>query len=580
MSEADGTIVSTTRILDNGLVHHRYNIVLLSEGYQQAQLGQFANDAAAFVARLNRTYPFNLVMNAVNVFRVDVSSTDSGADDPTCGMPPNTCGGAGTTARTYFDATFCGDNSNRRLLTVNEALALKVATAQVPQHRLVVVIVNSATFGGAGGSVAVYSLAPNAIDIALHEIGHTAFALADEYEYFRGCESDETDRNNHPAVEPSAVNVTVTGFNDLSRLKWREYVRAGTALPTKKNANCAKCDPQASPVPAGTVGAFEGADYYHCSAYRPEFDCKMRKVANEFCRVCSVAIIHRLRPYSSVSLRFAWKGVGGDQTLYNGRGNDRDQDDLQGFGSSAAPALVSDNGALMAWKGVSNDQGIYYSRQRHIDGVTWDSQRNVSGVGTSTGPALAKFQGQVHMAWKGAFNDQGIYFNRWDNGVPGAQRNVAGVGTSTRPALAAYRGRLFMAWKGIANDPSMWFTSYDGSTWAGQRPIPNVGTSTYPALAVLNDRLFMVWKGIDGDQSVWFTSFDCNRWAAQAPVPNIGTATGVSLSAGPDRLFLAWSGVSGDPSLYYTTFDGMNWGRQHNYLGTGSSAVPSVLATF
>lgn len=580
MSESDGTVVGRTQILDNGAVTRLFNIVVLSEGYQQAQLGQFANDAAAFVARLARTAPFHLVMNSINVFRVDVSSTDSGADDPTCGTPPNTCGGAGTTARTYFDATFCGDSTNRRLLTVNNTTALKVANAQVPQQRLVVVIVNSTTFGGAGGSVATYSLAANAIDIAIHEVGHTAFALADEYEYFRGCASGETDRNNHPAVEPSAVNVTVTGFNDLSRLKWREYVRTGTALPTTANANCARCDPQASPVPAGTVGAFEGADYYHCGAYRPEFDCKMRTLGSEFCRVCSAAIIRRLRPYSSISLRFAWKGVGGDQSLYNGRGNDRDQDKLRGFGSSSAPALVNDNGALMAWKGVGNDQGIYYSRQRHIDGVTWETQRNVSGVGTSTGPALAMFQGRVHMAWKGAFGDQGIYFNRWDSGVPGSQRNVPGVGTSTRPALATFQGRLYMAWKGIGGEQSMWFARYDGSSWGAQAPIPNVGTSSYPALAALGNRLYLVWKGIEGDQSVWFSSFDGSRWAPQAPVPGIGTATGVSLCAGPDRLFLTWSGVAGDPSLYYTTFDGMNWGRQHNYLGTGSSGVPAVLVIF
>lgn len=48
----------------------------------------------------------------------------------------------------------------------------------------------------------------------------------------------------------------------------------------------------------------------------------------------------------------------------------------------------------------------------------------------------------------------------------------------------------------------------------------------------------------------------------------------------PVRLLLAWSGVAGDPSLYYTAFDGTSSGRQHNYLGTGSTDVPSVLVTF
>jgi hypothetical protein len=572
VSASDGTVGPTTKILANGSPVYRYNIVLLAEGYQSGQLGQFANDANDFVRRLAEIPPFHLVMNALNVYRVDVSSTDAGADNPA------TCGGPGTTAATYFDATFCGDGINARLLTVDQALALQVATAAVPQVHLVVVIVNSTIFGGAGGGVAVYSLAPGAINTAVHEIGHTAFKLADEYEFLRGCMSGETDRNNHPGVEPSAPNVT-TRATSTSALKWRRYVLGGTAVPTTSNPNCTTCDPQASPVPAGTVGAFEGADKYHCGAFRPEFDCMMRSLDQDFCRVCSDVVLTRLRPYSRVSLRFAWKGVGGDQTIYNGRGNDEDQDDLW-HGTSAGPALVRDHtGAFMAWKGAGGDLGIFYSRQRHPDGVTWETPRNVPGVGTSTGPALAMFRGTIHMVWKGIPGDQGIYFNAFPNGLPAAQRNVPGVGTSTCPALAVYRDRLFMAWKGIDGDQSLWFGSYDGNQWTAQAPVPNVGTSASPALAVLNDRLYMVWKGIDDEPDVWFTSFDGVSWQPQAPVSNVGTNTGVSLSSGPDRLFMAWRGIEGDPSLYYTTFDGTRWGRQHNYFGTGSSHIPSVLAT-
>ncbi|MGH2689669.1 MAG: hypothetical protein ACRDKW_12820, partial [Actinomycetota bacterium] len=122
----------------------------------------------------------------------------------------------------------------------------------------------------------------------------------------------------------------------------------------------------------------------------------------------------------------AWKGVGGDQKLYGGRGDDGDQDDIF-HGSSAGPALVRDHtGAFMGWKGAGGDPGVYYSRQQHMDGVTWDTRRGVPGVGSSTGPALAMFRGSIHMAWKGTAGDQGIYFNAFPNGMPGPQRNVPG----------------------------------------------------------------------------------------------------------------------------------------------------------
>ena len=49
---------------------------------------------------------------------------------------------------------------------------------------------------------------------------------------------------------------------------------------------------------AGTVGAFTGAFYNHCGAYRPEFDCKMRTLSKPFCSVCQNRIAVKLNPYA------------------------------------------------------------------------------------------------------------------------------------------------------------------------------------------------------------------------------------------------------------------------------------------
>ncbi|HKP45959.1 MAG TPA: M64 family metallopeptidase, partial [Pyrinomonadaceae bacterium] len=57
------------------------------------------------------------------------------------------------------------------------------------------------------------------------------------------------------------------------------------------------CDPQPSPVAAGTVGLFEGADYYHCGVWRPEFNCRMRNLSQPFCGVCQQAIVKKLTPF-------------------------------------------------------------------------------------------------------------------------------------------------------------------------------------------------------------------------------------------------------------------------------------------
>ena len=81
-------------------------VAVVSEGYESGDLGQFADDVDDFIATWFATPPFDQVVNqqAFNVYRVDVASTDSGADDP------GTCaGGTGTLVDTYFDGSYCWD---------------------------------------------------------------------------------------------------------------------------------------------------------------------------------------------------------------------------------------------------------------------------------------------------------------------------------------------------------------------------------------------------------------------------------------------------------------------------------------
>lgn len=283
MGVGDGTVIGTTKIVDHGSPSERWNLVLVGDGYRSTELTQFATQAQDFVNTLFATPPFDEryffgrhLSDAINVYRIDVSSTDSGADDPVA------CGGTGAAPATYFDAMFCNAGI-RRLLQVNGGTVANVVNAQVPQAHMTMVLVNSPIYGGSGGSIATFSMASGANEIGLHEMGHVAFGLADEYEYWAGCGID-TNRNNHPASEPSEENVTID--SNRATIKWGDLIDPATPLPTTDNANCAVCDPQASPVPVGTVGAFEGAHYYHCDAYRPEFNCRMRALYYPFCAVC------------------------------------------------------------------------------------------------------------------------------------------------------------------------------------------------------------------------------------------------------------------------------------------------------
>jgi hypothetical protein len=293
MSTSDGAVLGATKIVDSGPASQKFNLVLLSDGYRASEMAQFAADAQAFVDFLFATPPFDdlRLRCAINVFRVDVTSTDSGADDPST----PTCPGTGAVAATYFDATFCGNGAIRRLLTVNNATVLDVLDVQVPEWHQALVIVNSSIYGGSGGQVGVTSTSGTWERIAIHEFGHSAFGLADEYEYYAGCGVD-VGQDNYPGGEPAEPNVTID--TDRTTIKWSDLIDAATPMPTTSNPDCTQCDPQPSPVAPGTVGAFEGARYYHCGAYRPEFNCMMRTLSAQFCAVCQRRIRETLAPFA------------------------------------------------------------------------------------------------------------------------------------------------------------------------------------------------------------------------------------------------------------------------------------------
>jgi hypothetical protein len=287
VTTADGRVIGTTKIVDNGSPAERWNLVFLGDGYQDSQIPDYGVDVQRVVDVLFQTPPFDRVRPGINVFRVDVASTDSGADDPV------DCGGTGQTARTYFDASFC-NNGIQRLLVADAGTALTVASAEVPEWHALLMVVNSPIYGGSGGIVGVFSLAPQADEIALHEMGHSAFALADEYEFYFGCGID-IDRDRHPGFEPFEANVTTN--TDRATLKWRDLVAPATPIPTTTNADCTQCDPQPDPQPEGTVGLYEGAHYYHCGAFRPQFNCRMRQLNVPFCTVCQQRIRTVLDPF-------------------------------------------------------------------------------------------------------------------------------------------------------------------------------------------------------------------------------------------------------------------------------------------
>lgn len=293
-ASACNRIRRTEKIVNKGPDAHRWNLVILAEGYRGEELDSFAKRAGELAEWLLASPPFEEFQDAINIHRVDVESCESGADHP---------GGCedGVEVDTYFDATFCRhENWPDRLLVVNTAKVIDVLEREVPHWDVGMVIVNSTKRGGSGADMVPVISAGSPFGVALHEIGHSAFGLADEYDYHFGPDDPQDfeppDYRRYDGPEPQEPNLTAA--TTRSQAKWTHRIPVGSSLPTSEKQDCEQSDwGSSSPTPPGVVGLFEGAGYHRCGLFRPEFNCRMRQSNVEFCVVCRERIQSILTPY-------------------------------------------------------------------------------------------------------------------------------------------------------------------------------------------------------------------------------------------------------------------------------------------
>lgn len=255
--------ISVTKIQDTGADSNRLVMVIVGDGYQESEItdGSYAADVQATLASFSSYRPWDEMMQVTNIYQIHVASNESGADYED-GAP-----GVGTLKDTYFNTKFYYDNVTQRLLypdSTGSSRAFSAANTYVGVGvwDQVIIVVNSATYGGGGGALATNSVHVNGPKVSVHEVGHSFADLADEYTAPGGTYSGQ---------RPSRANVDTLYLTP----KWDLWVDETTPLPTPDNATY-----------TSTIGAFEGAQYKDYGIYRPSRSCAMRSLNSDFCPVC------------------------------------------------------------------------------------------------------------------------------------------------------------------------------------------------------------------------------------------------------------------------------------------------------
>jgi hypothetical protein len=282
----------------------KVDLLILGDGYTQADMAKFEADAKRLAAHLFDVSPFKERANDFNVWAMAVPTQESGVSRPSTGTYHESALG------TRYDVF----GSERYVLALDNRALRDIA--QYAPYEFIEILVNNETYGG-GGIFGQFSTAAAgnawASYLFVHEFAHHFAGLADEY-----YTSPVAYQSSSARPEPWEPNVTA--LRDPARLKWRKHVAAGTPLPTpwpkaeyeeysrayqKKRAALRAADAPESEMNAlfredlqrtnaifaqqkyhGVVGAFEGANYEASGYYRPALQCIMFDRSEQFCPVC------------------------------------------------------------------------------------------------------------------------------------------------------------------------------------------------------------------------------------------------------------------------------------------------------
>ena len=294
---------------ESGPPETKVDLLLLGDGYTEAELPKFHADAKRLVEKMFSVEPYKSRRADFNVRAIDLPTAASGIHNPRTGDARR--GRLGTEYNIFDSERYALSTDNRAWRDV----------ASAAPYDAVEILINNRYYGGGGifndhATVAVDT--GSAEYIFVHEFGHHFAGLGDEY-----YTSDVAYETGGEKVEPWEPNVTA--LHDPSALKWKELVTPGTPLPTpwlkdeyEKHSAVVQAErrrlratgaPESemdklfasqlewettflSSMPnSGKVGAFEGASYEPKGLFRPEADCIMfTRDPVGFCRVCRRAI--------------------------------------------------------------------------------------------------------------------------------------------------------------------------------------------------------------------------------------------------------------------------------------------------
>jgi hypothetical protein len=153
----------------SGSSEHRFDIVVLGDGYTSSELEKFRDDARRFWQEAQVIEPLQTFRDRINVWMIPTPSVDGQIGESSSANTPYGC---------YYNC-----DGVERAICCDPARVADHASL-VPSYEGVLVIVNDDRWGGAARpNYATTYRGPWLGAVGIHEMGHQAILLGDEYSY-------------------------------------------------------------------------------------------------------------------------------------------------------------------------------------------------------------------------------------------------------------------------------------------------------------------------------------------------------------------------------------------------------------
>lgn len=269
----------------------RVDIVLISEGYTEAEKQKFVDACKIFAEGFFSYYPYSVNKDKFNIRAVWAPSAESGISIPGEYLWRN------TTLKTHY-YTF----DSERYQMIEDYQSILDVAANVP-YEMIYILTNSQKYGG-GGIYNFYGISAADIPGAStrktysHEFGHSFVGLADEY--VGGSEMSDL---YFPNVEPWEQNITT--LTNLESKDWKELL-GNAPVPTPVKETNWELNPQNpesadfDPKKPWKLGVYEGGGYLSEGVYRPWPNCMMNWFhrIDVYCPVCCREIQNTIDLYT------------------------------------------------------------------------------------------------------------------------------------------------------------------------------------------------------------------------------------------------------------------------------------------